>query len=100
VRVGARADATKEVLALRLVNTVAGARTVQVRDAAYGAVAQTITLAASAALQVEWSVAKSGHWYDIIVDGPGDDWTRLAGHVETRTPSMSDPAAIAPVLTL
>jgi phospholipase C len=70
------------------------------RDAAYGGVARTVTLAAGERGRVEWSVAASEHWYDVLIDGPGDDTTRLAGHVETGKPSISDPAATAPVLTL
>lgn len=98
-RLGARADAAQEALILTLVNTGASAGRVQVRDAAYGAAARTIALVPGAATHVEWSVAKSGHWYDIMINGPGDDWTRLAGHVETGAPSVTDPAAIGPVLS-
>jgi len=85
---------------LVLVNDGGRAETVRLRDAAYGAAARTVTLAAGATVRVDWSVAASGHWYDVIIEGPGDCSTRLAGHVETGRRSITDPAATAPSLTL
>jgi len=100
VRVGGQADGEAEVLVLVLVNDGGRAETVRLRDAAYGAAARTVTLAAGATVRVDWSVAASGHWYDVIIEGPGDCSTRLAGHVETGRRSITDPAATAPSLTL
>jgi phospholipase C len=100
VRVAARADAKAEVLVLTFVNTSRQAETVRLRDAAYGAAARVITVAADATARVDWNVATSGDWYDVVVDGPGGESTRLAGHVETGRASITDPAAKAPVLTL
>jgi len=49
-----------------------------------------------------WVLAASHHWYDLSVTS-NDDPTflrRLAGHVENGRPSISDPAAVAPVTVL
>ncbi|HTU53830.1 MAG TPA: phospholipase C, phosphocholine-specific [Acetobacteraceae bacterium] len=100
VRVAARADAAAEALVLTLANSGAEMASVRLSDAAYGKAARTIALAPRASVRVEWNVAASGHWYDIVVTGPHGESTRLAGHVETGRPSITDPAAIAPVLTL
>jgi len=100
VRVGSRANGEAEALVLTLVNAGRLTMTVRLRDAAYGAAAQKVTLVAGATARVDWNVAASGHWYDVVVDGPGDNSTRLAGHVETGRASITDPAATSPVLTL
>ncbi len=100
VRVAARADAAAEALVVTLVNSEAAAASVRLSDAAYGEAARTIALAPGASVRAEWNVAASGHWYDIVVAGPRGESTRLAGHVETGRPSITDPAAIAPVLLL
>jgi len=86
------------VLVLTLVSRQA--ETVLLRDAAYGVAARTVTLAAGEKARVDWSVGANGHWYDVIIDEPGDNSTRLAGHVETGRPSITDPAATTPMLTL
>ena len=41
-----------------------------------------------------WNIARSGHWYDLIVTVDSDDTfqRRFAGHIETGEPSISDPA--------
>ena len=100
VRVAARADANGEALVLTLLNSGAEAASVRLSDAAYGGAARTIALGPGASVRVEWNVAASGHWYDIVVAGPRGETTRLAGHVETGRPSITDPAATAPVVTL
>jgi len=99
VRVSARADAEGGALVLTLASTSTQGETVLLRDAAYSVAARTVILAAGEKARVDWSVAASGHWYDVIIEGPGDDATRLAGHVETGRPSITDPAATTPVLT-
>jgi phospholipase C len=100
VRVAARADGAAEALVLTLVNNGGGPTSVALQDVAYGAPARVIALGAGATARVVWNVAASGHWYDLVVAGPGGETTRLAGHVETGRPSLTDPAATAPVLTL
>jgi phospholipase C len=99
VRVAARADGAAEALVLTLVNDGERMESVTLRDAAYGAGERMIALGAGATLQEIWKVAASGHWYDLVIEGPGGETTRLAGHVETGRPSITDPAATAPVLT-
>ena len=41
-----------------------------------------------------WGIARSAHWYDLIVTDEADPrWLRrLSGHLETGLPSFSDPA--------
>lgn len=47
-------------------------------------------------------LASSHHWYDLTVSSQDDASfaRRLAGHVENGRPSISDPAAVAPTLTV
>ncbi|HEY5289945.1 MAG TPA: phospholipase C, phosphocholine-specific [Caulobacteraceae bacterium] len=52
------------------------------------------TLAAGATLTEGWAIRASAHWYDLSVtcgDQP-DFLRRMAGHIETGSPSFSDPA--------
>ena len=67
----------------------------------YGARPRTVLVPANARIDEGWVLASSHHWYDLTVTS-GDDASfsrRLAGHVENGRPSISDPAAVAPVLT-
>ena len=47
-----------------------------------------------------WVLAASHHWYDLTVTSNDDACVLapFAGHVENGRPSISDPAAVAPVL--
>ena len=52
------------------------------------------TVAAGKSVSAAFPIRASAHWYDIAVTLPGvpDFLRRLAGHVETGSPSFSDPA--------
>jgi phospholipase C len=100
--VGARHVADPGAVILRLTNPGAAAVSVQVKDAAYGQPLRTVSVPAAGSAEQTWALQESGHWYDLIIavtDRPGED-TRLAGHVETGAQSMTDPAAVSPVLAL
>jgi phospholipase C len=61
-----------------------------------------VTISAGGTIEQSWALGDSGHWYDLIVtvaERSGEE-TRLAGHVETGAPSITDPAAVTPVLLL
>ena len=49
-----------------------------------------------------WPLAGSHHWYDLTVTSKeeGTFVRRVAGHVETARPSFTDPAAVAPVMSV
>lgn len=51
-------------------------------------------LAAGASLTLTWPLADSDHWYDLNLTSSHDRryLRRIAGHVETGRPSVSDPA--------
>ncbi|MGH7056719.1 MAG: phosphocholine-specific phospholipase C [Acetobacteraceae bacterium] len=100
VRVAARAEAKAEAVLVTLSNEGGMEASVLLTDAAYGAPSRKVTIPARGVKEERWSVARSGYWYDIIVAGPSGASTRLAGHVETGRPSITDPAATAPVLGL
>ncbi len=53
-------------------------------------------------IEEAWVLAASHHWYDLTVSNNDDAsfQRRLAGHVETGKPSISDPAAVAPVMSM
>jgi len=56
--------------------------------------ARTASLATGASREERWSIAASAHWYDVSVtlDGAPGFEHRYAGHFETGSPSLSDPA--------
>ena len=86
VSVQARHDGRDGALVLHLRNT--GPDPAAVRLPGHGTTSRQIALAAN------------GHWYDVSVlaDNETTTETRLAGHVETGRPSITDPAATRPVL--
>jgi phospholipase C len=88
-------QATLQRIALTLTNTGnADCRaTVQLNDYLPDT-PRTYSLAPGAARQLSWSLAKSAHWYDLVVTSDNDSVyrRRLAGHMETGQPSWSDPA--------
>jgi phospholipase C len=71
-----------------------------VTDNAYGARPRPVLVPAGAHIEEAWVLAASHHWYDLTVTSNDDESfsRRVAGHVENGRPSISDPAAIAPVL--
>ncbi|HEX7390032.1 MAG TPA: phospholipase domain-containing protein, partial [Acidiphilium sp.] len=69
----------------------------RVADSAYGAALRTLTLAPGETATQSWNCAASDRWYDLIVTAGPAQW-RLAGHIETGKPGLTDPAATAPVL--
>ena len=73
-----------------------------VADAAYGQAARHHRLAPGQTFVDRWVLSGSEHWYDLTVSIEGQPgWSRrLAGHLETGRSSTSDPAAVAPVLTI
>ncbi len=82
-------------IVLRLYNSGGAACTLTVKPNRYsGEPARTHTLAAGATLDDAWSIEASDHWYDLAITSSSDAGflRRLAGHVETGLPSISDPA--------
>ncbi|MGN6421907.1 MAG: phosphocholine-specific phospholipase C [Asticcacaulis sp.] len=77
---------------LRLDNLSAASATVSVEDGAYGAPLQTLDLGPNESRVLPFDLCASHNWYDLIVRC-GASLVRLAGHVETGAPSLSDPAA-------
>jgi phospholipase C len=73
-----------------------------VTDNAYGARPRQVIVPPGAQIEEAWVLASSHHWYDLTVSSVEDASfaRRLAGHVENGRPSISDPAAIAPTLTV
>jgi phospholipase C len=73
-----------------------------VTDNAYGARPRQVIVPPGAQIEEAWVLASSHHWYDLTVSSVEDASfaRRLAGHVENGRPSISDPAAVAPTLTV
>ena len=91
----AQAQAVHGELALTLTNTGPVAVTFTlVRNRYVTVPPQSVTVPARSTSQVRVPVADSAHWYDVSVKVAGQpDWLRrLAGHIETGQPSVSDPA--------
>jgi phospholipase C len=87
---------------LKFTNKGKGTARLTVIDNAYGARPRQVIVPAGAEIEEAWVLASSHHWYDLTVSS-NDDASysrRLAGHVENGRPSISDPAAIAPTLTV
>ena len=85
---------------LKFSNKGGGIARLTVTDNAYGARARPVLVPAGAHIEEAWVLASSHHWYDLTVTS-NDDASfsrRVAGHVENGRPSISDPAAVAPVL--
>jgi phospholipase C len=53
-----------------------------------------LALAAASSIEDRWNLASSAHWYDLSVKILADTnyLRRVAGHMETGLPSLSDPA--------
>ena len=87
---------------LKFSNKGGGIARLTVTDNAYGARTRPVLVPAGAHIEEAWVLASSHHWYDLTVTS-NDDASfsrRLAGHVENGRPSISDPAAVAPVTAL
>jgi phospholipase C len=100
--VTAHYDVANGNLFLRFANTGGGVARLTVADNAYGARERSVLVPAGARIEEAWILASSHHWYDLSVTS-NDDATfqrRFAGHIETGRPSISDPAAVAPVTQL
>ena len=84
---------------LRFTNRGEGPARLSVADNAYGAQPRPVVVPPGGQADEPWILAASHHWYDLTVTSNDDDTfvRRLAGHVETGRPSISDPAAVAPV---
>jgi phospholipase C len=85
---------------LKFSNSGGGIARLTVTDNAYGARTRPVLVPAGSHLEEVWVLAASHHWYDLTVTS-NDDASfsrRFAGHVENGRPSISDPAAVAPVL--
>ncbi|ALU89865.1 non-hemolytic phospholipase C (phosphatidylcholine choline phospho hydrolase) signal peptide protein [Herbaspirillum rubrisubalbicans M1] len=88
--VQARHDGERGELVLTLENPGAQPLRIVIHDQIHGQATRTLTLAAGQQLRYQWSVAASHHWYDLLLqveDVPGFA-RRLAGHVETGSPSV------------
>jgi phospholipase C len=91
--VTARYDPATERLVLTLANPTAAPMTLKVADAYSRAPARTHRLAPGAHVDDAWPIAAAAHWYDLSVTSEDAAFQRrLAGHVETGRPSLSDPA--------
>lgn len=87
-------DAASQSLIVSVRNTGGAPQVVAIAPRAYAATpAQTATLATGASIETRWPIADSAHWYDIVLTAPSDPsfLHRLAGHIETGAPSLSDP---------
>lgn len=94
-------DAAQGVLTVRLLNPGPAPLTATVTDLAYGQPPRTLHVSPGQSVSSTWALAASHHWYDLQWRAQGwPHWLRrLAGHLDTGQPSMSDPAATAPVST-
>ncbi|MFB6842880.1 phosphocholine-specific phospholipase C [Streptomyces sp. NPDC056361] len=92
--VTARHDGTTGNLTLTFTNP--GAATQVTVTNAYGGTPVTLSVAQGATVTHTVNLAPSGRWYDVTVTSPAsaDYLRRLAGHVETGTPGVSDPAIL------
>jgi phospholipase C len=92
LRVEARAD-TKGGLVLTLINDADTPVTVSIADAYRSGADVLLAVPAKGRLEDKRPGEQQGHWYDLTVTAasqPG--WLRrLAGHVETGKPSVTDP---------
>ena len=88
-------DAIGGRIVLRLHNPGAVSCTLTVKPNLYSdAPARAHDLAAGATIEDAWPIRDCGHWYDLAITSSSDAGflRRLAGHLETGLPSVSDPA--------
>ncbi|MFE2480673.1 phosphocholine-specific phospholipase C [Streptomyces sp. NPDC059389] len=91
--VTARHDAATGNLKLTLANSGTAAVDLTVTNA-YGGATQTLRVAAGGTATYTADLSATGRWYDVKVTSAADTsfLRRFAGHVETGTPGISDPA--------
>jgi phospholipase C len=99
LRVGTLPASGRGMLVVRLANSSPTPVSCRINDTAYGGKPRTLIVPAHGTLDDAWEIATSHHWYDLTVTAGNSTW-RMAGHVENGQTSFSDPAAVAPVLTL
>jgi phospholipase C len=94
IEVSVEYDAAHEMLHLMLRNISAQSVLVATVNAYAPGKANTHAIAPGAHAADAWRIASAGHWYDVTVTLADDPsfLCRLAGHVETGRPSVSDPA--------
>jgi len=88
-------DPATAALVLRIANRGKVAATVIATANDYAAGSpHIIDIAAGSESDDRWDIASSAHWYDLSLKTSGDcEWLqRFAGHIETGSPSLSDPA--------
>jgi phospholipase C len=93
--VAASMDPVHGDLVLSLRNAGAAPCVLTVARCAYGAAEPRVhTVPAGGMVEDRWRLEESGGWYDLLVtaEAPAGFLRRLAGHVETGAPSISDPA--------
>ncbi len=80
-------------LVLSLINETATSLDIDISSAYGPRQSRSLRLPPKGRIDERQSVAESGHWYDVSVAITGrTDWSRrLAGHIETGQPSLSDP---------
>ncbi|MFD0275349.1 phosphocholine-specific phospholipase C [Kitasatospora sp. NPDC127111] len=93
--VTARHNATTGNLDLTFTNP-AGADAVLTVTNAYGGAPQTLTVRRGATVGYTVDLSAGHNWYDVTVtsSGTADFVRRLAGHVETGAPGLSDPGIL------
>ncbi len=99
--VEARYAPQADAIVLSLRNSGAAPCRLTVRPHAYASGARRHhDLAPGASVEHSWTIKDSGHWYDLVVTADSDSafLRRLAGHMETGAPSISDPAIGAPLM--
>ncbi|MCQ9155099.1 phosphocholine-specific phospholipase C [Acidomonas methanolica] len=92
--VTAMPDASSGGLVLTVVNSGAAMTHLILRDNAYGTADRALAVPAKGSVALSIDLTPSHHWYDLTLsaeDEPGND-IRLAGHVETGQPGVTDPA--------
>ncbi|CAB3767683.1 phospholipase C [Burkholderia sp. MSh2] len=94
-------DAANGDVYVTFANAGSGALTVTATDVAYGGAPRTLTIPAGQRVEAHWDLSCSSSWYDLQFSVAGNaGWTRrIAGHVETGRPGITDPAAVAPTTT-
>ncbi|GAB3095636.1 phosphocholine-specific phospholipase C [Lysobacter terrae] len=88
-------DVVNQQLLLRFTNTGSGACTLTLHPNLYSsAAARLYALAAGASITDTWPLTAGGRWYDLSITSNSDTTylRRIAGHLETGAPSVSDPA--------
>ncbi|HEY4082385.1 MAG TPA: phospholipase C, phosphocholine-specific [Burkholderiaceae bacterium] len=93
LQVSASYDAAGPGITLSISNRAEQALPLEVRES-YRNDTRDYVLEPGQGLAPYWPLQGSGGWYDLTLKVPGDPGTeiRLAGHVETGAPSISDPA--------